>query len=185
MTDADRAPDADCLGDAFLQLRKYKKLADDAVAQVDDDQLFATLDAESNSIALVMKHMAGNMHSRWRDFLTSDGEKPDRHRDQEFETAASDSSASVREQWESGWRLTLDTLASLKPEDLAQTITIRGEAHTVLQAIHRQLGHYAYHVGQIVLLARHFAGASWRSLSIPKGKSREFDVSRDGKRYSP
>ena len=161
------------LDEALVQLDKLKKLADRAEAQVGDEDFFALLDAEANSIALVMKHMAGNMRSRWRDFLTSDGEKPDRRRDTEFERHPEDSRAALRQRWEEGWRLTREAIAALAPDDLARTVTIRGEPHTVLQAIARQLTHYAYHVGQIVLLAKHRAGDRWQTLSIPRGRSRD------------
>jgi hypothetical protein len=171
------------LDDCLLQLRKIKGHAEKAFAQVDEAQLFAVLDPEANSIALLMKHLAGNMRSRWTDFLTSDGEKPDRDRDSEFVTASGDTRASLLALWEDGWYRTLKTVASLKPEDLGRTVHIRGEAHTVLEAINRQLTHYAAHVGQIVLLAKHYAGPRWRSLSIPRGKSRDVDVSRSGQAY--
>jgi hypothetical protein len=127
-----------------------------------------------------MKHMAGNMRSRWTDFLTSDGEKPDRNRDGEFELVADDSAQAVKAAWEAGWALVLETVASLTPADLDRTIHIRGEAHTVMQAITRQMTHYAGHTGQIVLLAKHFAGPRWRSLSIPRGQSKNFHPSADG-----
>src|SRR5262245_23510631 len=153
------------------------------MAQVADADLFRAPDPESNSIALVVKHIAGNMRSRWTDFLTTDGEKPDRDRDTEFEVGAADTARSLRERWEQGWKLLFDALAGLTPADLTRTVPIRGEPHTVLQAIQRQLTHYAYHVGQIVYVARHWAGPGWKSLSIPKGKSREFDVSKSGDPY--
>jgi hypothetical protein len=172
------------LEDAILQLRKYKGLADGALAQVADDDLFRSVDAESNSIAIVMKHISGNMRSRWTDFLTTDGEKPDRDRDTEFETEDGDTRASIGKRWEEGWRLLFAAVEGLSPADLSRTVAIRGEPHTVLQAIQRQLTHYAYHVGQIVFLARHFAGPRWRSLSIPKGRSKEFDVSMKGTPYT-
>jgi hypothetical protein len=168
------------LADARLQLRKQKDQADQAIAQIAEADLFAVLDPDANSIALVMKHMAGNMRSRWSDFLTSDGEKPTRDRDGEFEIHASDSHASILAAWEDGWRLVLDTIGALTPDDLGRTVRIRGEAHLVLEAINRQMTHYAAHVGQIVLLAKHAAGPNWRSLSIPRGQSRLFDVSRRG-----
>ena len=171
------------LEDAVLQLRKYKGLADGAVAQVADADLFRSVDAESNSIAIVMKHVAGNMKSRWTDFLTTDGEKPDRDRDTEFETEPGDTRASVAARWEEGWRLLFSAIEGLAPSDLSRTVAIRAEPHTVLQAIQRQLTHYAYHVGQVVFLARHFAGPRWRSLSIPKGRSKDFDVARNGQPY--
>ena len=171
------------LADAVRQLEKYKGLADGAVAQIADDDLFRAPDAESNSIAIVMKHVAGNMRSRWRDFLTSDGEKPDRHRDSEFELEPADTKTAILARWEEGWRLLFGTLGALAPADLLRTVTIRGEAHTVLQAINRQLTHYAYHVGQIVFLARHFAGPRWKSLSIPRRRSKDFEVSMNGTPY--
>ncbi len=171
------------LEDAVLQFRKYKALADKAVAQVGDADLFRAPDPESNSIAVILKHISGNMRSRWTDFLTTDGEKPDRDRDTEFALDGGDSKARVIERWETGWKLLFETLETLSSDDLLRTVAIRGEPHTVLQAIQRQLTHYAYHVGQIVYVARHLAGDRWKSLSIPKGKSREFDVSRNGKPY--
>jgi hypothetical protein len=171
------------LEDAVLQLRKYKGLAEGALAQISDDDLFRSVDAESNSVAIVMKHVSGNMRSRWTDFLTADGEKPDRDRDSEFETGAADTRASISARWEEGWRLLFSAIQGLSPADLSGTVAIRGEPHTVLQAIQRQLTHYAYHVGQIVFLARHFAGPRWRSLSIPRGRSKDFDVARDGRPY--
>jgi hypothetical protein len=171
------------LGDAVLQLRKYKALADGALAQIEDADLFRAIDPQSNTIAVILKHISGNMRSRWTDFLTSDGEKPDRNRDDEFELDSGDSKARLLERWEAGWKLLFDTLTPLTAADLARTVAIRGEPHSVLQAIDRQLTHYAYHIGQIVFLARHFAGSRWKSLSIPKGKSREFDVSRQGTPY--
>ena len=171
------------LDDILVQLRKLKAQADKAVAQVADPQLFATLDAESNSIAVLMKHVAGNMRSRWTDFLTTDGEKPDRDRDREFEIEGPDSRAHVLASWEDGWRVTLDTISSLRPADLDRKVTVRREAHSVVEAIHRQLTHYAAHIGQIVLLAKHYAGGSWKTLSIPRGKSKEFDVAKAGTTY--
>lgn len=156
------------LDEGVFQLRKLKTQADKAMAQVDDAQFFALLDPDANSIALIVKHVAGNMRSRWTDFLTSDGEKPDRHRDREFEREAADTRASIVARWEAGWQLLFNTLTSLQPTDLGKTVTIRGEPHTVVQAINRQLSHYSAHVGQIVLLAKHFAGPKWKTLSIPK-----------------
>lgn len=171
------------LDDCLLQLRKLKSQGEKAVAQVSHDQLFAALDPESNSIALIMKHMAGNMRSRWTDFLTSDGEKPNRERDSEFVTEPDDTPAGIMAAWEDGWRRTLDTISSLKPEDLGRTVRIRGESHSVMEAINRQLTHYAAHVGQIVLLAKYHAGPRWESLSIPRGKSKDFDVAKSGSPY--
>jgi hypothetical protein len=172
------------IDDCLLQLRKLKGLADKARAQVSDEHLFTVLDPEANSIAVIMKHMAGNMRSRWTDFLTTDGEKPDRDRDREFIIAASETPAAIVALWEQGWNLLFEAVSSLKEEDLGKTIRIRGEAHTVLEAINRQMTHYAAHVGQIVLLAKHYAGPAWQSLSIPRGKSTEFDVSRSGQPYA-
>lgn len=171
------------LEDVALQLRKLRGLADRAIDQLPEQGLFAVLDAESNSIAVIVKHLSGNMRSRWTAFLTSDGEKPDRVRDREFELDAGDSAADLRARWNAGWELALGAISALEPEDLERTVRIRGEPHTVLEAINRQLCHYAYHVGQIVLLARHLAGESWQSLSIPKGRSGDFEVSKEGGTY--
>jgi len=179
------AAESHCLADAIGQFRKYYSLAGGALAQVEDADFFRTIDSESNSIALIVKHLAGNMRSRWTDFLTTDGEKPDRNRDTEFEREARDTREAILERWEDGWNRLFAALAPLTEADLSRQVPIRGEPHTVQQAVHRQLTHYAYHVGQIVFLARHFAGARWRSLSIPKGKSKEFEVARDGKPYRP
>ncbi len=173
------------LDDVLLQLRKYKAMGEAAMAQIDDAALFRRLDPEANSIALVVKHMAGNMRSRWTDFLTSDGEKPWRGRDNEFEDEAGETRDSVLERWEQGWAACLDAIAPLTPDDLERKVAIRGEPHTVVEAIQRQLTHYAYHIGQIVFLAKHFAGPAWRSLSIPRGRSRDFDVAKDGSSYRP
>jgi uncharacterized damage-inducible protein DinB len=172
------------LPDVLREFRKYRKMADAAVAQVPDAKWFARLDPETNSIAVLMKHMSGNMRSRWTDFLTSDGEKADRNRDGEFEEET-DTPASIRARWEEGWTRLFAAIEPLAAADLERTITIRGEPHTVLQALQRQLTHYAYHVGQIVFLAKHLAGAEWKSLSIPRGKSKEFEVAKDGSRYLP
>ena len=170
------------LEDALLTLRKYKRLADQAIAQVSDEQLFVALDGGGNSIAIVMKHMAGNMRSRWTDFLTTDGEKPDRHRDGEFEIG-DETADDIRRVWDAGWGLTLDTIEALDWRDLEKVVTIRGEPHGVIQAINRQLTHYAYHAGQIVLLAQQHAGDDWRWLSIPPGRSRDYEVSKEGDLY--
>jgi hypothetical protein len=168
------------LKDALLQFRKLKEQADKAVAQAGEQDFFALLDPEANSIALIMKHMIGNMRSRWTDFLTTDGEKPDRERDREFERESSDTRESILGAWEDGWRLVLQTVSALTPEHLGRTVHIRGEAHLVLEAINRQLTHYAAHVGQIVLLAKHAAGPNWQSLSVPRGMSGQFDVGKSG-----
>ena len=173
------------IADALLQFRKYKALADGALAQVDDADFFRTIDPGSNSVALVVKHLANNMRSRWTDFLTTDGEKPDRNRDTEFERGAADTHESLRERWEAGWALTFAAIEPLREGDLLAEVRIRGQAHTVIQAVHRQLTHYAYHIGQIVLLAKHFAGERWTSLSIPKGRSKDFEVGKDGTLYRP
>jgi uncharacterized damage-inducible protein DinB len=162
------------LKDSIDVFRYYKKLGERAMAQCPDEALFTTLDAESNSIAIIVKHMAGNMRSRWTDFLTSDGEKPDRNRDTEFE-APPTTRAALMETWERGWKHLFGALDPLSDTDLARTITIRTESHSVMQAINRQVAHYSYHVGQIVYLARHLAGAKWQTLTIPKKKSAEFN----------
>ncbi len=144
------------------------------MAQVTDEQLLTTLDSEMNSIALIVKHMAGNMESRWTDFLTSDGEKPSRNRDAEFVDPPS-SRAALLKLWEKGWSCLLETLESLSEQDLQRSVSIRGESHSVMQAINRQMAHYAYHCGQIVLLAKHFKHNDWRSLSVPRNRSDEFN----------
>ncbi|MBZ5501668.1 MAG: DUF1572 domain-containing protein [Acidobacteriia bacterium] len=164
-----------CLKDSTDLLHSYKKLGERAMAQAPDAALTTTMDAESNSIAIIVKHLAGNMRSRWTDFLTADGEKPDRNRDTEFE-AAPQTRAEILEMWEAGWKRVFDALAPLTDADLARTVRIRNEAHSVMQAIHRQVTHYAYHVGQIVYLAKYFAGERWASLSIPRGKSAEYNA---------
>jgi len=162
------------LEDSLSLFRQYKKLAESAIAQVTDEQLFAVLDEEMNSIAIIMKHMAGNMRSRWTDFLTSDGEKPNRDRDQEFVEPPSTREALMKV-WEDGWRRVLAALEPLSDRDLGRTVTIRGEPHSVMQAINRQLAHYASHTGQIILLAKHFQHRQWKSLSIPRNKSAKFN----------
>jgi Protein of unknown function (DUF1572) len=164
-----------CLKDSVSLFRFYKRLGDGALAQAPDEGLFAVLDPESNSIAVIVKHLEGNMRSRWKDFLTTDGEKPDRDRDAEFE-APPKTRAEVLALWESGWELVFRELDRVTDPDLAKTIYIRGEGHSVMQAIHRQLAHYAYHVGQMVFLAKHFAGQDWKALTIPRGKSHDFNT---------
>jgi len=168
------------LDDVLVQFRKLKSMGDKALAQVSDEQLFATLDPESNSLALIMKHLAGNMRSRWTDFLTSDGEKPDRDRDSEFERGTSDTREQLFARWEHGWSLVFDAVSGLTLGDVEKSVTIRGESHTVVEALNRQVSHYAQHIGQIVFLAKHFAGSNWHTLSIPRGKSREFEVEKTG-----
>lgn len=159
------------LADASAQIEALKRNADRALAQTDDAAFFATLDGETNSIALVVKHMAGNLRSRWTDFVTKDGEKPDRHRDREFILEEGDSRESLQARWDDGWRRFAETVAGLESEQLTSTVLIRSEPHTVLKAIQRALTHAAYHVGQIVFLARHHRGAAWQSLSVPRGES--------------
>jgi hypothetical protein len=171
------------LDDARLQLRKLKTMAERALEQAGDGRLFVKPDPESNSLAIIMKHISGNLRSRWTRFLEIDGEKPDRNRDTEFETDPADTPARLRERWEEGWRILFETLDSLRPGDLERTVTIRREPHTVLQAVNRQLSHYSLHVGQIIYLAKHLVGAEWKSMSIPRGKSKEYDVAKDGKPY--
>ena len=162
------------LEDSLALFRQYKRLAERAMEQITDEQLFATLDPESNSIAIIVKHLAGNMRSRWTDFLTTDGEKPDRSRDREF-IDPPPTRCGVLEAWEDGWKRLFETLESLSEADLKRTITIRGEAHSVMQAVNRQVAHYGLHVGQIVLLAKHFAGNEWQPVSVPRGQSVEFN----------
>jgi hypothetical protein len=164
------------LDEAHRQMRGHKRLAEGAMAQLKDHELFLTLDAESNSIAIIVKHMAGNMRSRFTTFLTSDGEKPDRHRDQEFELDATTTRGDLTTWWEEGWARVFSTIEGLTPDDVMRTVTIRGEPHSVLQAINRQIAHYAYHTGQIVFLAKHFRSSKWRTLSIARGKSEEFNA---------
>ena len=170
------------LDDALKAFRAYKKLAEKAIAQLQDEEFFVTLDEESNSVAVIMKHMAGNMLSRWTDFLTSDGEKPNRNRDMEFVIESQTKKEDVIAYWERGWKCVFDALEPLQPEDLGKVILIRGEEHTVVQAMNRQLMHYAYHIGQIVFLAKHYRFAEWNSLSIPRNRSAEFNQSMANKK---
>src|ERR1035441_3257443 len=164
------------MDEIFRSLRGHKRLADDAIAQLSDAQFFAVLDAESNSVAVIVKHMAGNMRSRFTDFLATDGEKPDRNRDQEFIIAADANRAEVLAAWEQGWHLVFEALNGISPEDLERNVTIRAEPHSVLQAINRQAAHSAYHVGQIAYLAKHWKGAEWKTLSGHKGKSEQYNA---------
>jgi hypothetical protein len=157
------------------EFARSKTLADDAMAQCSDEQFFAVPGPGDNSLAIITKHVAGNLISRWTDVLTSDGEKPNRDRDAEFEITPEDDRARLREDWERGWKVLFSTLSSLSEPDLARTIKIRGESLSVLQAINRQLTHYSYHVGQIVYVAKHLRGASWRTLSIPRKGSAQFN----------
>ena len=161
---------------AIREFKRTKGLADGAIAQITTEQFFAASHQEDNSIAVIVKHVAGNLLSRWTDFLTSDGEKPGRNRDTEFEIIPGDTHQRLLQQWESGWAALFSALEPLSDADLDRTVTIRGEPLTVLQAITRQLTHYSYHVGQIVYVAKHHAGDSWRTLSVAKGKSAEFNA---------
>lgn len=158
------------------QFRGYKRMGETAIAQVKDEELLATLDPESNSIAILVKHIAGNARSRFTDFLTSDGEKPDRFRDREFEITATTTRAEIMKWWEEGWNYVFSALAALKPEDVMRETTIRAEPHTGLQALNRALAHYACHLGQIVFLAKHFRSQEWKTLTVPRGKSEEFNA---------
>jgi hypothetical protein len=155
-------------------LDEFKKLADKSIAQLSDDQLHATLDDEANSVAILMRHLAGNMRSRWVDFLTSDGEKPDRMRDREFEDPRQTREELIAE-WEHGWKCVFDALTPLTDADLQRTVIIRGEPHSVYKAISRQVAHYSGHAYQILLLAKHLCGPTWKTLSIPRGQSEEFN----------
>jgi uncharacterized damage-inducible protein DinB len=164
--------------DSIDLFRYYKNLADRAMAQCPDAALFTTLDSESNSIAIIVKHMSGNMRSRWSDFLASDGEKPDRHRDTEFEEPPK-TRAELQELWERGWKYVFDALQPLTDADLARTVTIRNEPHSVMQAINRQVAHYTHHIGQILFLAKHLtvkSSGKWQSLSVPRGQSKQFSA---------
>ena len=164
------------LKDVLHRFRRLKTLADRAISQVSDERFFTVLNSEDNSIAILMKHMEGNMRSRWTDFLHSDGEKPDRHRDTEFVIHPGTSRAAIIESWERGWNTLFETIESLQSQELDSTVRIRGRQYTVLEAINRQLIHYTLHVGQIILLAKHFASDRWKTLSIPRGKSEEYTV---------
>lgn len=163
------------LDDIRASFRAYKKLAEKALAQLKDEEYFVTLDAEANSIAVIMKHLAGNMISRWTDFLTTDGEKLDRNRDMEFVIEPQTSKAELLAYWERGWDCLVNALDQLEPEDFDKQVTIRGESHSIVQAINRQMTHYAYHIGQIVFLAKHFRSTSWQSLSVPRNRSAGFN----------
>jgi hypothetical protein len=163
------------LDDILASFRAYKKLAEKALAQIKDEEYFVTLDGESNSIAVIMKHMAGNMISRWTDFLTTDGEKPDRNRDLEFMIENGATRDEVLAHWERGWGCLLNAVESLQPADLDKRVFIRSQSHSVVQAINRQMTHYAYHIGQLVFLAKHFRSSEWTSLSIPRNRSAGFN----------
>ena len=162
------------LDEARRQLRGHKRMGEGAMSQLEDRDFFVTLDPEANSVAILVKHLAGNMRSRFTDFLASDGEKPDRFRDREFEVTAATTRAEVMNWWEQGWACVFAALEPLQPEDVMRVVTIRGEPHTVLQAINRQIAHYAQHIGQIVFLAKHLRSKEWKTLSIPRGRSEEY-----------
>jgi len=164
------------LQDALHEFRKNKRLGEGAMAQLDEREFFHQLDPESNSIATIIKHLAGNMRSRWTDFLTTDGEKPDRHRDAEFEIDETATREDCVRMWEQGWSHVFAAIEPLGAEDLMHTVTIRGETHTVMQAINRQLTHYACHTGQIIFLAKHFKSNAWQTLSIARGQSQDYNA---------
>lgn len=162
------------LSDAIASFRNYKKLAERAIEQISDEEFFRQIDEESNSIAIIIKHIAGNLKSRWTDFLTTDGEKDFRDRDSEF-IAESETRESLMRFWEEGWQILFNELGSLKAEDFEKKITIRQQPHSICEAINRQLAHYAYHIGQITFLAKHFRASEWKTLSVPKNKSAQFN----------
>lgn len=162
------------LEDSLTLFRYYKNLAERAMAQVSDEELLAVIDREANSIAVIVKHMAGNLQSRWKDFLTTDGEKPGRDRDAEFADPPATRSALLA-LWDDGWRCLFEALEPLTENDMSRTVAIRGEPHSVMQTINRQIAHYAYHCGQIVFLAKHLKSSEWQSLSIPRGRSADFN----------
>jgi len=164
------------LDEIFRGLRGHKRLADDAIAQLSDEQFFAQPDAEANSVAVIVKHIAGNFRSRFTDFLTTDGEKADRNRDQEFVITGETTREPLLRFWDESWQLLFDTVNSLEATDLERTVTIRGEPHSVLQALNRASGHSAYHIGQITFLAKHWKGVEWKTLSVPKGQSEQFNA---------
>jgi hypothetical protein len=171
---AETIVNATYLNDIRRTYRNYRALAERAVAQVSDEQLRTALDAEDNSIAVIMQHVAGNLRSRFTSFLTADGEKPDRNRDSEFDAGLASSRDDLLARWNAAWDIVLGELDALTPNDLERTVHIRYEPFAVAEALNRSVAHTAYHVGQIVFLAKHFAGSSWTSLSIPKGKSAEY-----------
>ena len=162
------------IDEARRQMRGHKRMGEGAMGQLRDEDFFITLDPEGNSVAVLVKHLAGNMRSRFTDFLSSDGEKPDRFRDGEFEITTVTTRADVMKWWDEGWACVFAAIDRLKPDDVMRTVTIRDEPHTVLQAINRQIAHYAQHIGQIVFLAKHLRSSEWKTLSIPRGKSEEY-----------
>jgi Protein of unknown function (DUF1572) len=170
--------------DSITLFRYYKKMAESAMAQCPDSGLFTSLDKESNSIAIIVKHMTGNMRSRWTNFLTTDGEKPDRDRDSEFEEPPK-TRADLFTLWDAGWKIFLDALDSLTDADMAKTVTIRAEPHSVMQAVNRQVAHYSSHIGQIIFLAKHFASDNWKSLTVPRKGSSQFTADVSAGRKSP
>jgi hypothetical protein len=171
--------------EAGRQFRGHKRMAEGAMSQLRDEDFFVTLDPESNSVAILVKHLAGNMRSRFTDFLTSDGEKPDRFRDREFELGPGTTRADVMKWWEEGWNCVFAAIESLKPEEVMRTVTIRNQPHSVMQAINRQIAHYAQHTGQIVFLCKHLRSSEWKTLSIPRGKSEEHKIASPKIQESP
>jgi hypothetical protein len=162
--------------DALRSFGNYKKMAERALDQVSDEDFFRQIDPESNSIAIIVKHIAGNLHSRWRDFLTTDGEKPDRFRDGEFEAFDGDTRESLIAFWDTGWQTLFDAIEPIPAADFSRTVTIRGEPHTIVEAINRQLSHYSMHIGQIILLAKHYRSSEWKTLSVPRNRSADFNA---------
>lgn len=158
------------LDDSKARFKEMKGLAEKAIAQIGDEDFLRIVVEESNSVATIVKHISGNLRSRWTDFLTTDGEKTDRNRDGEFESESEDTRDGLMKRWDASWKILFDTLASLRESDLTKTVTIRGQEHKVVEAINRQLTHYGYHVGQIVFLAKFFASSNWQTLSIPRKK---------------
>lgn len=165
------------VGDVVREFKRMQALGEGAMAQLSEEQFFAVPAAGDNSVAVIVKHVSGNLASRWTDFLTSDGEKPGRDRDTEFRIGTDDTREQLLHTWARGWATLFEALEPLGDSDMARVVTIRGEPLTVLQAVNRQLTHYAYHVGQIVYVAKHYCGPAWRSLSIPLGRSAEFNRS--------
>jgi hypothetical protein len=178
---------ANYLEESFRAFRGYKRMADGALIQLTDRDFFHLPDPESNSVALIVKHMAGNLRSRWEDFLATDGEKPDRNRDQEFILTEADTREELMRRWERSWETVFNSVKSLQPEDVTRTVYIRREPHTVMQAANRSMLHTAYHVGQILYAGKHLRGKDWKTLSIPKGKSAEVNATKpeDRKVTSP
>jgi hypothetical protein len=174
----DHSTAAAYLDECFRAFRGYKRMADGALTQLSDKDFFYLPDPESNSVALIVKHLAGNLRSRWTDFLTTDGEKPDRNRDQEFILTNGDTREDLMRYWERSWETVFNSIKGLKPADIAHTVHIRSEPHTVMQAANRSMLHIAYHVGQILFLGKHLRGAEWKTLSIPKGKSAEVNAQK-------